>query len=103
MQKVLALVIPAVLAAPLLYVGYLLHFGTTDTYWNFVFEHYLVFFGLPYAAVLALYLVLVLESTRGPIEFEGLTLKFKGAAGPIILWVIVFLSIVVSIKLLWNA
>ena len=32
--------------------------------------------------------------------FNGL-LKFEGASGPIILWMICFLSIVVSVKLLW--
>jgi len=30
-----------------------------------------------------------------------LGLKFKGASGPIIMWVLVFLAIVLSIRLIW--
>lgn len=54
--------------------------------------------GLPLAA---LCLVMVLENTSGPIEFEGLGFKFKGASGPIVLWCIVFLCMAAAIKLVW--
>lgn len=57
--------------------------------------------GLPSAALAALCLVMVLENTSGPIEFEGLGFKFKGASGPIILWCIVFLCMAAAIKLVW--
>jgi hypothetical protein len=57
--------------------------------------------GLPFAAALSLVLVIVLRSTSGPIEFEAFGLKFKGAAGPIIFWVITFLSVSAAIKMLW--
>jgi hypothetical protein len=57
--------------------------------------------GLPAAALVALFLVLVLRMTDGPIEAEIGGLKFKGAAAPIVFWLLCFLSIAVAIKLLW--
>jgi hypothetical protein len=56
--------------------------------------------GLPAAAAGALMLVIFLRTTEGNIEFEAFGLKFKGASGPIILWVVVFLAIVTGIKVL---
>jgi len=57
--------------------------------------------GLPSAALASLCLVMFLEHTSGPMEFEGLGFKFKGASGPIVLWVFSFLAIVGATKLLW--
>lgn len=57
--------------------------------------------GLPTAALAALCIVLFLEAKSGHIEFEGFGFKFRGASGEIILWVLCFLSITASVKLLW--
>ena len=57
--------------------------------------------GLPFAALAALCLVLILEAKAGPIEFEALGFKFRGASGPLVLWIFCFLAIVVAIKTLW--
>ena len=57
--------------------------------------------GLPFAALAALCLVLILEFRAGKIEFEGFGFKFRGASGPIILWVMSFLAIAAAIKMLW--
>jgi hypothetical protein len=43
----------------------------------------------------------VLRSTEGPMEFEGLGFKFKGAAGPVVLWAMCFIVIVLGIRVLW--
>ena len=64
--------------------------------------HYVFFVGLPIAGFIAYFIVGTLESSRGPIEFEALTFKFKGAGGPVIMWVIVFTVLVLSIQLVWN-
>jgi hypothetical protein len=64
-------------------------------------EHFVTVIGLPSAALVALCVVILLESSSGPLEFEGLGFKFKGAAGPVVLWIACFLAIVISIKLLW--
>jgi hypothetical protein len=65
-------------------------------------KHFAAVVGLPMAAIASLFIVLVLEYVSGKIEFEILGLKFKGAAGQIIFWILCFLSIVSSIKLLWD-
>jgi hypothetical protein len=35
------------------------------------------------------------------IEFEAAGFKFRGASGPVVLWIFCYLAIVTSIKLLW--
>lgn len=57
--------------------------------------------GLPLAAMIAFTVVLVLRQIEGPIEFEGFGIKFRGASGQVIMWVVCFLAITGSIKLLW--
>lgn len=57
--------------------------------------------GLPTAALAALCIVLFLEAKSGRIEFEGFGFKFRGASGEIVLWLICFLAIAASVKLLW--
>lgn len=64
-------------------------------------QHFPATVGLPLAALCAFLLVTVLQISAGKIEFEMLGFKFRGASGPIILWVIAFLSIASCIKLLW--
>ena len=55
--------------------------------------------GVFVAFFLATFIVLFLRYSAGPIEFEGLTFRFKGASGPVVLWALVFLVIVVG---LWT-
>ena len=57
--------------------------------------------GLPTAALVALCIVLFLEARSGLIEFEVFGFKFRGASGEIVLWVMCFLAITASVKLLW--
>jgi hypothetical protein len=64
-------------------------------------NHFAATVGLPSAALAGLCIVIFLESASGPIEFEGLGFKFKGASGPIVLWVFCILAIAAAIKLLW--
>jgi len=65
-------------------------------------QHYAAIFGLPSAALLSFMLVVVFEARFDNIEMEIANLvKFRGASGPIILWVLCFLSIASAIKLLW--
>jgi hypothetical protein len=66
-------------------------------------DHFAAIIGLPGAAGVAFVLVIFLRQTEGPIEFEGLGFKFKGAAGQVVLWVLCFLAIAGAIKLLWYA
>jgi hypothetical protein len=45
------------------------------------------------ASLPATLLVLLVRSTRGSLEYSVLGVRLKGPAGPILLWVIVFLSV----------
>jgi hypothetical protein len=67
-----------------------------------VMDHLQATVGLPTAGVFAFLIVALFRSTEGQIEFEILTVKFKGAAGPIIMWVFCFLPIAGSLKMLWG-
>lgn len=65
-------------------------------------HHYAAIFGLPGAGLLSFILVVVLEARFDTIEMEIPNLiKFRGASGPIILWVMCFLSMAVAIRILW--
>jgi hypothetical protein len=57
--------------------------------------------GLPVAGIFAYLLVALFRTTEGRIRFEVIGFKFDGAAGPIIMWVLCFLAIAVSIRMLW--
>lgn len=74
---------------------------TNPAVFEVALSHFAATVGLPSAALAALCIVVFLESASGPIEFEGLGFKFKGASGPIVLWMLCFLAITAAIKLLW--
>jgi hypothetical protein len=56
---------------------------------------------VPMAALMAFGVVTLLEWTAGDIEFSGLSFTFKGASGPIVLWVFCFLAITAALQLFW--
>lgn len=90
------------LLAPILFAAIWCISRPDHFYTWFVFQNYVTFFILPYGALFAYYLVLTLEHSRGPIEFEVTGLKFKGAAGPIIFWILIFLAFVLALQFLWH-
>jgi hypothetical protein len=63
--------------------------------------HFAATIGLPFDALASFAIVTILESTAGPLEFEGLSFKFKGASGPAVLWIVCFSVIALAIKALW--
>lgn len=68
---------------------------------DFMFAQPGAVLGIPSCGMIALFIVLILRTTQGPIEFEGFGFKFRGASGPIIMWILCFLSSVSATKLLW--
>ena len=64
-------------------------------------SHYAALIGLPLAAIFSLWVVVILRNKSGPIEFEFISLKFKGASGQVILWILCFLTITAAIKFVW--
>ena len=74
-----------------------------DTWLSILLDkHYAAMVGTPLSAVTAFCIVTLLEVTNGPIEFEALGFKFRGASGPIILWVFSFLAVGIVFHLLWG-
>ena len=64
-------------------------------------EQFAVTVSMPFAAVVALFIVLLLQFSAGPIELKVPGFEFKGASGPIVLWIACFLALVAAIKILW--
>lgn len=64
-------------------------------------EHFAATIGLPLAALAAFLLVITLEVHHGKVEMRGFGFEFRGAAGPIVMWIMAFLAIAAAIRLLW--
>jgi len=65
-------------------------------------KHFAAALGVPLSAISSACIVLLLKATTGPIEFEGMGFKFRAASGPIILWILCFLAMILGVYLLWN-
>jgi len=57
--------------------------------------------GLPIAAASSLALVLLLRTVSGDIQVTFIGFEFKGAAGPLIMWILCFLAMTFAIKYTW--
>jgi hypothetical protein len=80
----------------------IIRFGFSG-YWNDItLEHLVCIVGLPWAAVASLVLVLILRTVAGNIELKVFGIEFRGASGPIIMWILCFLSIVLAITKTWD-
>jgi len=95
---VLILIVPVVAVVA---VTGLLNYMEPGLMKEIVKDHFAAVVGLPMSALLSAFIVVGLRHTEGSIKFEGLGMKFEGASGQVILWVICFLSIAAAIKLLW--
>lgn len=87
----------------LIFFAYLVYCVWSEKAWTLAIlqQHFAGIVSVPLASIGALCVVLVLRSTEGPMEFQGLGFKFKGAAGPIVLWAMCFIVIVIGIRVLW--
>ena len=83
-------------------VGIVLLFLYDPKFLELLYEQLRVFLGVPLAGIAAFCVVLVLEVQTGKIEFEGLGFKFRGASGPVILWIFCFLALAGVINLMWQ-
>jgi hypothetical protein len=77
--------------------------GSAPTNWliKLMYVHYAALVGTPMSAVTAFCIVSILKVTNGPIEFDAFGLKFQGASGPIVLWVLCFACVAGAFRLLW--
>jgi hypothetical protein len=59
--------------------------------------------GIAISAISAFSVVAVLDVlSRDPIEIKVLGFELKGAAGPVVLWVVCFLALVAGTEVLWG-
>lgn len=66
-------------------------------------DHYAATIGVPLSAITAFCVVTLLHViSKGDIEFSFLGFTLKGAAGPVILWIMCFLAVVLGFELLWD-
>jgi hypothetical protein len=96
------LAILAVICAGCVFAFTIYVIATQFIYWQEILKlHFAAIVGLPGAAAVAFVIVVFLRQTDGPVEFEGLGFKFKGAAGQVVMWVLCFLAIAIAIKAVW--
>jgi hypothetical protein len=72
-----------------------------DFWAGLVKEHFAATMGLAGASMVSFAIVVFLRQTEGPIELEGLGMKFKGAAGQVVLWAFCIIVFALCAKLLW--
>lgn len=70
---------------------------------SLIHDQFAAIIGIPLSAASAACLVVIFEVTTGPIEFSALGIQFQGASGPIVFWLLCFLALVASLKMLWRS
>jgi hypothetical protein len=65
-------------------------------------DHYPAMVGIPLMAMAAFCIVISFKVAVGsPLEFEALGFKFRGASGPVIMWILCFLVLTLALRVLW--
>jgi len=82
-------------------------FGVVEYFYNGLWDqisasHFASLVALPGAAFTSFFVVLVLRTVAGPIEFSVFKFEFKGASGPIVMWVLCFLAITLALRATWS-
>jgi hypothetical protein len=75
-------------------------FSSQCVQFDLVSKHYVIILGMPVSAMAAGAFVTLLRSVDGPIKFKFIGFEFEGAAGQIVMFVLVFLSFVLAFSTL---
>lgn len=82
---------------------YYFAFRTPEVFAEVLREHFIAVTGFPMAVMTALVIIVIFRVAAGPIEFETpFGFKFRGASGPVVLWVFSFLANIAGAAALWN-
>lgn len=91
------------------FVGFLIYHSLTpglssgSWFLQILEKNYAACIGVPLSALTAFCIVLLLKIvSHAPIELEALGFKFRGAAGPVVLWIFCFLAVIFGVYLLWG-
>jgi hypothetical protein len=72
-------------------------------FYEITIKHFPATVGLALAAMTAVFVVMMFRVVSGDkLTFSVLGLKLEGASGPVVLWILVFLSITLAINMLWD-
>lgn len=67
-------------------------------------KHFAATIAVPLSAISAACIVLLLRATTGgELSFTFLSLEFSGVSGPVTLWVLCFLAMILAVRLLWRS
>ena len=91
----------AMLVTPIFMLS-LLYINGSDPLSQIVRDQTPAMLGIPWAGGAALIVVLLFKPVFGDMEFEALGFKFRGASGPVVLWVLCFLAETLAISTLWH-
>jgi hypothetical protein len=91
-------VVTSIMLVTLLIVGIVYNFSELR---HEIAQHLIVIIGLAGMGMASILLIGICRYQDGPMEVEGITFKFKGGAGPVILWIMAFLAMIVGSKMLW--
>jgi len=93
----------AVIIMMIIYVAYIPINAMKQDSWivGIAKQHFVTTIGLPFMALLSYFIVTTLESRFSKIEFKAIGFEFKGASGPIVLWILCFLAMAVAVKINW--
>ena len=64
--------------------------------------HYGTVVGIPCSGLGALFIVLLLRNVAGEIQFKAFGFEFKGASGPIIMWILCFWALTLAMIKTWD-
>ncbi|WP_164928907.1 hypothetical protein [Gloeobacter violaceus] len=66
------------------------------------FKHAAATIAIPLATLLSASLVVLFRHVGGPIELDAFGIKFKGAAAPIVFWLLIFAVHIFALTQCWN-
>jgi hypothetical protein len=95
-----AIIVAVALAVAFAKIAFLM-FSDDNFIKDLIRDHFKFVVGLPGSAYSAYVIVVLLRQADGPIEFEALGLKLKGAAGQVLMWILCFMTFVSAIHILW--
>ncbi len=103
-QTLVVLAIAGVVIYALMMVAYVFRWGAVYTLLSTPPAFFM--FGLPISGVVAFAIVALLEALtsknteeKGPLSFKVFGLEFSGPAGPVTLWIAVYVTLVASMRL----
>ena len=102
-QRAKTIVLVAIVVIMILFIGFVTRHAMEPGSWivETAKAHFAAVIGLSFVALIAFFIVIILEFSFGAIEFEGLGVKFRGASGSIVFWALCFLSMTVAVRLIW--